>query len=233
MKYLEIYRRRLNKYGTNTQERIQGQREKNFEIYLSKSTNLVVFTYEDTEYKGSLERYKQDETRTLQYLLTPISTILPPGVIIDFSGIPFMVFYLEDIQASGYNRYIMLHMSHTIQWGLGDNKLESLAYVFGSMSANLRDIIGSSDAKRATAYMIDENYLSVILPKNRKIKKEDFVTINYEGHTSYFRVTGYDRQSTSGVQFVTLNPIYKYDESPVPADVPGAAEETFWFNGGE
>jgi hypothetical protein len=29
---------------------------------------------------------------------------------------PWMVYYLEDIKASGYNRYIMLSMTHLLKW---------------------------------------------------------------------------------------------------------------------
>jgi len=33
---------------------------------------------------------------------------------------PWMVYYLENIKASGYNRYIMLKMSHYLTWTARD-----------------------------------------------------------------------------------------------------------------
>ena len=70
---------------------------------------------------GSLERRSQDETQTLQYLLTKVDLKIPNGTILmledkDHKEQPWMVYWLEDIKASGYNRYIVLKMTHFITW---------------------------------------------------------------------------------------------------------------------
>jgi hypothetical protein len=63
--YYEVYKKRINRYGKNTQERIQGQREKVFDIKVQESVYKVSFFYEGIEHFGTLERGSQDNTETI------------------------------------------------------------------------------------------------------------------------------------------------------------------------
>ena len=98
----DIYLKRLNRFGTDYQSRIQGQREKEFENLLLKSPNRVSFLFNEEETVGLLKRYKQDETRTLQYLLVRVDTNIPGGTILSIpnkDGIEesWMIFFLDVI----------------------------------------------------------------------------------------------------------------------------------------
>ena len=49
----------------------------------------------------------------------------------------------------------------------------------------------------------------------------------------YFRVTGYDFQSTEGVEYVTIDPVYEFDLSNAPEQKADDDEsDFFWINGG-
>ena len=117
----DIYAKRVNRYGIDYQSRIQGEREHLFDLYLEKSIYRVNFEYNNEEVAGSFEKYRQDDTETLHYLLTKINVNIPAGTILelpDKDGIykPWLVYYIERIKASGYNRYIMLRLTHYITW---------------------------------------------------------------------------------------------------------------------
>ena len=122
MNYFEdVYLKRLNRYGYDYQSRIQAQREEVFEGLLLKSIYRVDFFYEDEMHPGLLERYKQDETETMQYLLTRVGLNMPNGTLLmipdkDMKEQPWLVYWLESIKSSGYNRYIVLKMTHFITW---------------------------------------------------------------------------------------------------------------------
>jgi len=58
MSYYDIYKLRLNRFGNDYQSRIQGEREKNFDLYLLKSVYRVDFLYNNQHHVGSLERNK-------------------------------------------------------------------------------------------------------------------------------------------------------------------------------
>ena len=82
MSYFDIYRQRVNRFGNDYQSRIQGAREYNFDLYLLKSVYRVDFEYDGKYHAGSLERYKQDNTETRQYLLTNVDLNIPGGTVL-------------------------------------------------------------------------------------------------------------------------------------------------------
>ena len=240
MGYFEdIYKKRVNRYGLDYQSRIQREREELFDLYLLKTIYRVDFLFEDEEVAGSLEKYKQDETQTLQYLLTKTSVNMPNGTILmipdkDKIKKPWLVYYLEDIKASGYNRYIVLKMTHYLTWTARDgSQQESWAYMYGQEDNMLKDEIRSR-SRMDTIYAENLKMSFFVMPTTPKIKKDDYLEIGTGELKEQYRVTGYDIQSTPGVEYVTVDPTYEYDLTPAPQQQPGGSEdEFFWLNGGE
>lgn len=237
MSYFDIYKKRVNRYGIDYQSRIQGEREKMFDLYLLKTIYRVDFLFGDEKVEGSLERYKQDETETLQYLLTKTSVNIPNGTVLmipNKDGIekPWMIYYLENIKASGYNRYIVLKMTHFLNWTARDgSKQESWAYMYGQENNMLKDEIRSR-SRMDTIYAENLKMSFFVMPKNAFIRKDDYFIIGEKPFQEYYRVTGYDLQSSEGVEYVTVDPIYEFDLTPAPEQQPGEEDEFFWLNGG-
>lgn len=235
MSYMDIYKKRLDRYGLNYQSRIQTERERLFDLYLLKSTYRIDFTYEDNVHPGSFEKYKQDTSETLHYLLTRIDLNIPGGTVLqipDKDGVlkPWMVYYVEHIEASGYNRYIMLRMSHNLSFVARDGQnYTSYAYLHGKGETSMYDTKELNIAR----YLEDENTYYVVMPANQNLKRDDYVQVGTAPMAQQFRVTGYDLQSTEGVEYVTLDPTYEYDLTPPPTKQEGDNdEEFFWFTGG-
>lgn len=236
--YYDIYRLRLNRFGIDYQSRIQGQRENNFEKYLLKSIYRVDFFYNNNYEAGTLERYKQDETKTLMYLLTRTSLEIPAGTVLmieDAKGreTPWMVYYPELIQASGYNRYIMLKMSHYISWTARDGSLEeSWAYFYGQENNMLKDEIRSR-SRMDTIYAENLKLSFFIMPVTPQIQKDDYIVIGEKPLQGHYRVTGYDIASTDGVMYVSIDPVYEFDQTAKPKQETGDSDEDFyWVNRG-
>lgn len=238
MNYYNIYQQRLNRYGVDLQSRMQTRRENEFDLYLAKSVYKTPFTYNNELYYGSFEKYKQDDTKTLHYLLTNINLNISNGTILmlpDKDNVlePWMVYYLEDIKASGYNRYIMLRMTHYLSWTGRDKEIhESWAYMYGQEDNMLKDEL-KSRSRMDTLYTENLKSSFFIMPVTPYIKKDDYLIIGEKPLQEYYRVTGYDIQSSKGVEYVTIDPVYEYDLTPAPerteSDNP---EEFFWLNGG-
>ena len=234
--YNDVYKKRINRYGTNFQGRMQGQREREFENKLMKSVYRVDFDYEDEVQPATLEPYKQDETRLMQHLLTRVGLELPNGTVLmipDNKGEkqPWMVYWLESMQASGYNRYIVLKMSHFIHWKDEDgNSYESWAYMRGKQDSALKDYLAKISG---SSLIYGENNIAntLIMPLNTHIKRDDYLEIGEGELKQAFRVTGYDIQSTKGVEFVTLDPVFIREDSP-ENDSDSPDEEYNWLNAG-
>ena len=234
--YEDVYLKRLNRYGYDYQSRVQAQREREFEGKLLKSIYRVDFEYDGETHPATLERFKQDETELTQYLLTRVSLNLPSGTILmipdkDLVLQPWLVYWLESIKASGYNRYIVLKMTHQIAWRDRDkNEQTSWCYLHGSGDSALKETLKTVGA----IYAEDDNSRFVIMPLNENIRKEDYIEVGEGKLKEAYRVTGYDIHSTPGVEYVTLNPMYIKDQTPAPEAKPGDKDEDYyWLNGGK
>lgn len=239
MEYYNIYNLRLGRYGADYQSRIQKKREKEFQLYLNKSVYRVEFDYNEQLVIGSFERYKQDETETLHYLLVPITVNMPGGTILqlpdkDNNLQPWMVYYLERIKASGYNRYIMLRLTHNLSWIARDGaKYSSLAYMYGQEDNMLKDEL-KSRSRMDTLYTENLKSSFFVIPRNQFLKKDDYLIVGNKPFQEYFRVTGYDIQSTEGVEYVTVDPVYEYDLTDAPEKTSEDNDsDFFWLEAGQ
>ena len=236
--YYDIYLKRLNRYGNDYQTRTQNKRERDFENYLLKSVYRIEFEYNTKINPATFERYKQDETETLHYLLTRVDVNIPNGTVLmlpnkDDELKPWMVYYLEAIKASGYNRYIVLKMTHFLNWKDREgNSRSSWAYMYGQEDNMLKDELQSRSRSDAR-YTENLKGSFFVLPTNEYLRKDDYLEVGEGALKEGYRVTGYDINSTSGVEYVTVDPIYLYDNSPAPAKQEGDNEKDyFWLEGG-
>lgn len=239
MSYFEIYKKRANRYGIDYQSRIQGKREDSFDLFLLKSIYRIDFYYNQLLIPGVFEKYKQDETETLHYLLTRTDVNIPNGTILEIPDKDnvkknWMVYYLEHIKASGYNRYIMLRMTHYLTWVKKDGTSHnSWAYLYGQEDNMLKNELRSR-SRMDTVYTENLKSSFFILPTNENIKKDDYFIIGTGKLQEYYRVTGYDIQSSEGVEYVTIDPIYEYDLTPPPVkEATDSSDDFFWLEGGQ
>ena len=150
--YENAYRRRLNRYGLDYQTRIQGSRERDFDNYLYKTIYRVDFRYDNELVPGSLERNSQDYSEVQHYLLVRRDVEIPNGTILNIISkndkiTPWMVWWKEEIEASGYNRYVVLRMTHLLTWRDAENiSHEQWAFFSGPGTATISDTIKSSSS---------------------------------------------------------------------------------------
>ena len=238
MNYKDVYMKRLNRYGTDFQQRMQRQREENFKLQLKRSVYYVDFEYEGEEHEGELTPMKQNETKTMHYLLTDVNLDMPGGTILmmpdkDGGRVPWMVYYLEDYVASGYNRYIMIKMTHYLTWKNRDGvECNAWAYFYGQEDNMLKDEL-KSRSRNKVLYTENLKLSFFITPTNEDIRKDDYLEVGEGKLKEAYVVTGYDIQSTPGVEFVSVDPQYIRDLTPPPAQKPEDKDEDFyWINRG-
>lgn len=238
--YDNVYQKRLNRYGYDYQTRVQGQRERFFENLLIKSIYRIDFEYKDEFHPAIFEKYKQNETEVLHYLLTRIDTPIPAGTILWIQEDirkdelhPWMVYWKEQIPASGYNRHIMLKMTHYVVWNNRDDvECASWAYFYGQEDNMLKDELKS---RSRSSVLYNENLKTsfFITSTNEDIQKEDYFEMGEGKLKLGYRVTGFDFVSTPGVEYVTVDPVYLRDHTPIPEQAPeDDPDDFFWLKGG-
>lgn len=233
--YEKAYQKRLNRYGLDYQSRIQNQREKDFDNYLYKTIYRVDFEFEGTWVAASLERYKQDYTETQGYLLTKTEVIIPNGTVVmiqskDGSETPWMIWWLERIESSGYNRYIVLKMTHYLEWKHEGKIIKQWGYFTGPGNSTIEDIVQSSTGK--PIYRENNNLHMFITTQNETINRGLYFEVKQGNIRQGYEVKEFDINSTPGVNYVSVDPVLLRDEVQIPDQNSGTPEQFFWLQGG-
>ena len=235
--YTTGYHKRLNRYGNDYQSRIEGKRAREFEDFLLKTPNRVDFEYNGTLVAAALEQYKQDYSETRGYLLTMKDIDMPNGTIISFNNNRgesdyWMVWWLEQIKTSGYNRYVILKMSHYLEWTDDNGTHGQWGHLSGTGTDTVRDsfVIGKDGAR----FGENNNLHMFVTPYNKAFERDFYVeTLNGE-KTSAFRIVEFDNQTTKGVSYISVDPIAIKDKTPIPQKAAtDNQEDFFWLNGGK
>lgn len=215
MNYFEdVYLARINKYGTNLQERIYGKMEKDFNTFRAKSLNKVSFDYDGKYREGVLQSKTISEKEIMDYLLTDRSVDIAGGTIIQtkrFSSSEvqrWMVLVKEVYQVMGYNRYKVILMEKQASW-IDDN----LIYTSWIHQMGATGNLDARDRAILTNYKIVENNVAVDIPT----KKIQLVMPNnphcgrgtkFNLNDSTWRVSGFDKESVPGTIILTLTETY-------------------------
>lgn len=208
----KVYLKRVNKYGTNTQERIQNKKIHDFRVVLNKSPNKVTVFKDAETYDGVLQNKTNSEKEVVDYLLTyknlrwSDGTILTTEEVVDLKRKKWLIFHLDEFVSVGYNRYQLIELDRDIQW-IDDGIVYSEYVHFTGSGANLRD--KSITSKFSIQYDISVTYLpnkilNLVMKTNPKMKKGIRILIGDE----VWKVSGIDKISVPGVSYVTLEEDY-------------------------
>ena len=124
-------------------------------------------------------------------------------------------------------------MIHYLTWTARDESIySSWAYMYGQEDNMLKDEIRSR-SRMDTLYAENLKCSFFVMPRNQYIKKDSYFIIGEKPYQEYYRVTGYDIQSSEGIEYVTVDPVYEFDNSIAPEQTESSNEsDFFWFNGG-
>ena len=208
----KVYLKRVNKYGTNIQERIQNKKIHDFRVVLNKSSNKVTVFKDAETYEGVLQNKTNSEKEVVDYLLTyknlhwSDGTILTTEEVVDLKRKKWLIFHLDEFVSIGYNRYQLIELDRDIQW-IDDGIVYSEYVHFTGSGANLRD--KSITSKFSIQYDISVTYLpnkilNLVMKTNPKMKKGIRILIGDE----VWKVSGIDKISVPGVSYVTLEEDY-------------------------
>lgn len=228
-----IYNKRVNRNGNNHSERLESGRQKNFEYFLAKSPYATTFEYKGATIEAIFKQYRQNETKTVMNLLTRVGIEFNSGDIVTILNDKYMFYYLEEKKESGYNRWVLLKMTHTISWTLEENgqNYSSDAYLYFQQDSALQDQLESS-GRSTTLYFERDKFNYLMMPLSDKIAVDAYVTITTMGIEQHFIISGYDIVSTPGMMYVTLNPTFERDITPAPEqEETDDPNDFFWLKG--
>lgn len=141
-----------------------------------------------------------------------------------------MVWWLEQIEASGYNKYVVLKMTHFLEWEIDGTKQAQWAYFFGPGSSTISDTVKSSTGK--SVYNENNNLHMFITTQNETINRDLYFEVTQGNITQAYVVTEFDINSTPGVNYVSVDPVLIRPKAEVPEKTPDSSNEEFYWLGG-
>jgi hypothetical protein len=138
-----------------------------------------------------------------------------------------MVWWKEEIESSGYNRYVVLRMTHLLTWRDAENlSHEQWAYFSGPGASTISDTIKSQSGE--AIHKENNNLYMFITPYNRYIIRDVYFEVTYEDTPTAYVVSGLDLNSTPGVAYISVDPSYVRENK---AENPKSTMNS-WFSGG-
>jgi hypothetical protein len=118
---------------------------------------------------------------------------------------PWMIWWLEQIESSGYNKYVVLKMTHFLEWENEKGKFAQWVCFSGPGTSMITDTVRSSIS--SAVYKENNNNHMLITTQNSAIKKDQyFEIVQGEIHLGYV-IAEYDIVSTMGIGYITLDPV--------------------------
>jgi hypothetical protein len=104
--------------------------------------------------------------------------------------------------------------------------------MYGQEDNMLKDELRSR-SRMDTLYTENLKMSFFIMPTNEFIRRDDYLEIGEGALKEAYRVTGYDIQSTPGVEYVTVDPVYLRDSTEAPLrEENDNSEDYYWLEGG-
>lgn len=231
MNYYEVFKARTHQGSNNPAERLEKNRQKNFERFLKQSPHYVAFEFEGQAYEAVLEPSSQDETKTVMHLLCKVGVEFQSGQILEIDGAHYLVWYWDERRNSGYNRYALLKLSQTIEWlNDDDTTWSSEAYIYGPNNTAIYNE-RQSRSRSDTLYMENKKYDYLIMPLHEKMLVGSYLSIQVKNIKKHEVVAGIDILSTKGIMYVTLNPTYEHDLSAPPEKTENDTPDDYYWLG--
>jgi hypothetical protein len=144
----------------------------------------------------------------------------------------YMVWWMEHIEASGYNKYVVLKMTHELTWRDAENVSHTAwAFFSGPGTSTISDTIKSASGE---AIYKENNNLHMFITAYDKTLVRDVYFENKQGETnSGYVVSEVDITSTPGIAYVSVDPSYvraKMDNTELVTN--GNSAQDFWLTGG-
>lgn len=218
MSYFDsVYKKRLNRFGTNIQQRVQNKKEYDFGTFLKKSPNRITINYQTDKFYGVVEDKKVSEVEVIDYLLTCKTLPLNKGSVFSITDVKDTISYwislgIEELTLCGYNKQVITKLDTTLEWVDNGYLYNEKCHFVRQRDASL---IKRTAAKPYEAYItLPSSQALLIIPSTTHLKRESRLKFADEA----WKVVEIDKMSVPNVYYVSIEKTYidKIDDAVYP-----------------
>ena len=215
--YDNVYLKRVNKYGTTIQERIQNKKNHDFLAAVAKSPNKVKILKDNENFLGILQNKVNSEKENISYLLTLKGLKWADGTVVvtenqsDYEQNRWLIFHLEEYSSIGYDKYQVIKLDRDLVWIKDEKFYSGEGYIVGSGN---KSILSKFSIQFDVSGLYEPNKtLNLIMKTDGNITKGTRFIFDKEA----YKVSGIDKISVPGVSYITLEEDL-YDEETDAVD---------------
>lgn len=200
MKYIDVYKKRVEHLGTNPQRRAMESGILEFSRSLRYNEHTQRDLHKDGDsltFDGIVLTNKEDDNKSTQILLTELDVPLACGDIVIWNDERWLVYQYTTSSYQPYQKFFMVRCNYEIKWVDGEGEVrKSWCYLLGSKDSKIKDNFRTWNQVITPQ---PNKYIQLILPHTTMAINTEIIVLDEAWY-----LVDYDQNSVPGIVFMSF-----------------------------
>lgn len=200
MKYIDVYKKRVEHLGTNPQRRAMESGILEFSRSLRYNEHTQRGLHKDGDsltFDGIVLTNKEDDNKSTQILLTELSVPLKCGDIVIWNDERWLVYQYTTSSYQPYQKFFMVRCNYEIKWVDEEGGVrKSWCYLLGSKDSKIKDNFRTWNEVITPQ---PNKYIQLILPHTIMAINTEIIVLDEAWY-----LVDYDQSSVPGIVFMSF-----------------------------
>ena len=200
MKYIDVYKKRVEHLGTNPQRRAMESGILEFSRSLRYNEHTQHGLHKDGDnltFDGIVLTNKEDDNKSTQILLTELDVPLACGDIVIWNNERWLVYQYTTSSYQPYQKFFMVRCNYEIKWVDKEGEVrKSWCYLLGSKDSKIKDNFRTWNEVITPQ---PNKYIQLILPHTTMAINTEIIVLDEAWY-----LVDYDQNSVPGIVFMSF-----------------------------
>lgn len=200
MKYIDVYKKRVEHLGTNPQRRAMESGILEFSRSLRYNEHTQRGLHKDGDsltFDGIVLTNKEDDNKSTQILLTELDVPLACGDIVIWNDERWLVYQYTTSSYQPYQKFFMVRCNYEIKWVDEEGEVrKSWCYLLGSKDSKIKDNFRTWNQVITPQ---PNKYIQLILPHTTMAINTEIIVLDEAWY-----LVDYDQNSVPGIVFMSF-----------------------------
>lgn len=200
MKYIDVYKKRVEHLGTNPQRRAMESGILEFSRSLRYNEHTQRSLHKDGDsltFDGIVLTNKEDDNKSTQILLTELDVPLKCGDIVIWNNERWLVYQYTTSSYQPYQKFFMVRCNYEIKWVDEEGGIrKSWCYLLGSKDSKIKDNFRTWNEVITPQ---PNKYIQLILPHTTMAINTEIIVLDEAWY-----LVDYDQNSVPGIVFMSF-----------------------------